>query len=79
MNYCNIQLLLLLEDNGLTVDDIILKKSVALNYNIIREHVANSVVEMRKIHTNENISESLTKSTVRNYLHDFYHECMVNG
>ena len=79
MNCCNRRLLLLLEDNGLTVDDIILKKSVALNYNLIREHVANSVVEMRKINTNEKIAEPSTKSTVRNYLHDFYHECMING
>ena len=79
MNCCNRQLLLPLEDDSLTVDNIILNKSVALNYHFIREHVANSIVEMRKIHINENIAEPLTKSMVRNYLHDFYHECMVNG
>ena len=36
MHCCNRQLLLLLEDDGLTVDDIILKKSVDLNYHFIR-------------------------------------------
>ena len=40
MNYCNIQLLLLLEDNGLTVDDIILY--VPSLQNTDRENILNS-------------------------------------
>ena len=53
------------------------KKTVALSYHFVREHVDNNFVEMRKIHTGENYP--FTKTLARNYFHGFYHEFMMNG
>ena len=54
------------------------KKTVALGYHSVRDHVANHVVEVRKIHTSDNFTDPFTKPLVRNDFHTFYHECMVN-
>ena len=62
-------------NNGSTLN----KKTVALSYHFIREHVANNVVDVRKIHTSGNFVEPFTKPLVINDVHGFYHECMVNG
>ena len=45
----------------------------------VREHVANNVVEVRKIQTIDHFAEPLTKPLVSNDFHYFYHECIVNG
>ena len=55
------------------------KKTVALSYHFVREHVANEVVEVRKIASTENFADPFTKALVSNDFHGFYHECMVNG
>ena len=49
------------------------KKTVALSYHFVRENVANNVVEMRKIHTSENLSYPFTKILASKYFHGFYH------
>ena len=40
------------------------KKSVGLSYHFVRGHVANNVVEVRKIHTSNNFSDPFTKTLV---------------
>jgi hypothetical protein len=55
------------------------KKTVALSYHFVREHVANEVVEIRKIASEDNFADPFTKALVSNDFHGFYHECMVNG
>ena len=54
------------------------KKTVAFSYHFVREHVANDVVEIRKIDTKENYADPFTKVLVSNEFYGFYHECMVN-
>ena len=54
-------------------------KTVVLSYRFVRGHVANNVVEVRKIHTSENISYSFTKPLTSNYFQGLYYECTVNG
>ena len=55
------------------------KNTVALSYHFVREHVANEVVEIRKIASEDNFADPFTKALVSNDFHGFYHECMVNG
>eukprot|EP00957_Ditylum_brightwellii_P183748 13995769-Ditylum_brightwellii.AAC.1 len=55
------------------------KKTVALFYHFVREHVANEVVEVRKIASYENFADPFTKALVSNDFYGFFHECMVNG
>jgi hypothetical protein len=55
------------------------KKTVALSYHFVQEHVATDVVEIRKIDSVDNFADPFTKSMVSNDFHGFYHECMING
>ena len=49
------------------------KKNMALRCHFVREHVANNVVEVRKLHTSNSFSDPFTKPLVRNDFHRFYH------
>eukprot|EP00957_Ditylum_brightwellii_P159470 12138739-Ditylum_brightwellii.AAC.1 len=55
------------------------KKTVALSYHFVRKHVANEVVEVKKIVLEDNFADPLTKALDSNDFHGFYYECMVNG
>ena len=55
------------------------KKTVALSYHFVREHVANDVVEVRTIYTKEHYVDPFTKVLVSNEFNGFYLEQMVNG
>ena len=55
------------------------KKSVALAYHYVREHVACGVIEIRKIDSEDNFADTFTKALASPQFHGFMHECMVNG
>ena len=55
------------------------KKNVALAYHFVREHVANNVVQIRKIDSGDNFADPFTKALTSTEFHGFFHECMVNG
>jgi hypothetical protein len=38
------------------------KKSVALSYHFVREHVANNVIEIRKVDSSDNYADPSTKA-----------------
>ena len=65
--------------NGTNPDSTLKMKTVEFSYYFVREHVANNVVEVRKIHTSNNFADTFTKPLVINDLHGFYHEFIVNG
>ena len=54
------------------------KKMVALAYHFVREHVANDVIEVKKIDTKDNYADPFTKSLGSNEFHDFFYELMCN-
>ena len=54
------------------------KKSVALSYHFVREHVANSVIEIRKIDSADNYADPFTKALTSGDHHDFFYEVMCN-
>ena len=54
------------------------KKSVALSYHFVREHVANDVCEIRKIDSADNFADPFTKALTSNDHHDFFYEVMCN-
>jgi hypothetical protein len=54
------------------------KKSVALSYHFVREHVANDVVEIRKIDTKDNYADPFTKALGSAEHLAFFHEVMCN-
>lgn len=54
------------------------KKSVALSYHFVREHVANDVIEIRKIDTADNYADPFTKALNSTDHHAFFHENMTN-
>ena len=54
------------------------KKSVALSYHFVREHVANDVVEIRKIDSADNYADPFTKALNSTDHHDFFYEVMCN-
>jgi len=54
------------------------KKSVALSYHFVREHVANSVAEIRKIDSTDNYADPFTKALTSGDHHDFFYEVMCN-
>ena len=70
----NVSVLLNAANPGSTLN----KKTVALSYHFVREHVSNFFVEVRNIHTSNNFADPFTKPLVRNDIHGFYHECMIN-
>jgi hypothetical protein len=54
------------------------KKSVALSYHFVREHVANLVIEIRKIDSTDNYADPFTKALTSGDHHDFFYEVMCN-
>ena len=54
------------------------KKSVALSYHFVREHVANDVIEIRKIDSADNFADPFTKALTSNEHHDFFYEVTCN-
>jgi hypothetical protein len=54
------------------------KKSVALSYHFVREHVANNVIEIRKIDSVDNYADPFTKALASTGHCDFFHEVMCN-
>eukprot|EP00957_Ditylum_brightwellii_P012715 961071-Ditylum_brightwellii.AAC.1 len=54
------------------------KKTVALSYHFVREHVANHVINIRKIDTKDNSANLFTKFMVSDVFHGFYRKFMMN-
>jgi hypothetical protein len=54
------------------------KKSVALPYHFVRWHVANSVIEIRKIDSADNYADPFTKALASNEHHGFFYKVMCN-
>jgi hypothetical protein len=54
------------------------KKSVALSYHFVREHVANNVIEIRKIDSEDNYADPFTKALNSNGHHDYFYEVSCN-
>jgi hypothetical protein len=54
------------------------KKHVALAYHFVREHVANDVIQIRKIHSSDNYADPFTKALNSNEFHDFFYEIQQN-
>jgi hypothetical protein len=54
------------------------KKSVALLYHFVREHVANSVMEIRKIDSADNYANPFMKALMSNKHHGFFYKVMCN-
>ena len=54
------------------------KKTVALSYHFVREHVANDVCRIRKIHTTENYADPLSKALNSTIHHSFFQEILTN-
>ena len=50
------------------------KKTIYLSYHLTREYIANNVVEIRKMHTDENYAEPLTKAVNSKKHNDFLFE-----
>ena len=54
------------------------KKTIALAYHFTREHIANNVVEVRRIDTEDNYADPMTKA-VNSIVHSgFFYEFMKN-
>jgi hypothetical protein len=54
------------------------KKSLALSYHFVQEHVANSVIEIRKIDSADNYADPFTKALMSNEHHGFFYKVMCN-
>jgi hypothetical protein len=54
------------------------KKHIALAYHFVREHVANGVVEIRKINSKDNYMDPFTKALDSRAFHDFFYEIQLN-
>ena len=54
------------------------KKMVALAYHFVREHVANDVVEVKKINSKDDYADPFTKSLGSNEFHGFFYELICN-
>jgi len=54
------------------------KKAIALSYHYTREHVANNVIEIRKIESEQNCSDPMTKALNSTNLHGFFYEIQSN-
>jgi hypothetical protein len=54
------------------------KKHVALAYHFVREHVANDVVEVRKVDSADNYADPFTKALNSKDFHDFFYELQSN-
>jgi hypothetical protein len=65
--------------NATNLGSTLNKKSVALAYHYLREHVVCGVIEIRKIDSEDNFADPFTKALASPQFHGFMHECMVNG
>ena len=54
------------------------KKAIALSYHYTREHMANNVIEIRKIESEQNYSDPMTKALNSANLHGFFYEIQSN-
>jgi len=54
------------------------KKAIALLYHYTQEHVANNVIEIRKIGSEQNYSDPMTKALNSTNLHGFFYEIQSN-
>ena len=54
------------------------KKTIALAYHFTREHVANNVVEIRKIASHDNYADPFTKALNSVEHSDFFYEILKN-
>ena len=54
------------------------KKTVALAYHFVREHQANNVISIRKIHTKSNYADPFTKCLSNEEHHGFFNEFLIN-
>ena len=54
------------------------KKTVALSYHFVREHVANDVCKILKINTKENYADPLSKALNSTIHHSFFQEVLTN-
>jgi hypothetical protein len=54
------------------------KKSVALSYHFVQEHVANSVMEIQKIDSADNCADPFMKALTSNEHHGFFYKVMCN-
>jgi hypothetical protein len=54
------------------------KNSVALSFHFIREHIANSVVKIRKIDLTGNYADPFTKALNSGDHHDFSYEVNIH-
>jgi hypothetical protein len=54
------------------------KKHIALAYHFVREHVANDVIKIRKIHTSDNYADPFTKGLASPAYHGFFYELQCN-
>ena len=55
------------------------KKHVALAYHFCREHMTAGVVRVRKVHTDDNFADSMTKALNSTKFHGFFNENIING
>ena len=55
------------------------KKAVALSYHYVREHVANGIIDIRKIDSKENYADLYTKALPRGEHHSFFYQYQRNG
>ena len=55
------------------------KKTVALAYHFVREHVANDVIDIRKVKSEDNYADPFTKALTRQSHHSFYYQFQRNG
>eukprot|EP00957_Ditylum_brightwellii_P001881 144457-Ditylum_brightwellii.AAC.1 len=65
--------------NAMNPGSTLNKKKVALLYHFLRKHIANGVVKIIKINTDDNFADPFTKPLASNKFHGFFHECMVTG
>ena len=54
------------------------KKHIALAYHFVREHVANDVIEIRKIDSKDNYADPFTKALDSKSFHSFFYEVQSN-
>lgn len=54
------------------------KKHVALAYHFVREHVANTIIDVRKIGSLDNYADPFTKALNSTEFHDFFYEIQQN-
>ena len=54
------------------------KKALALAYHFVRENQHGKVIEIRKIHTDDNYSDPMTKALNSQKHHGFFYEIMSN-